>query len=99
MLFIYNSTVTCSLSCTCDLHFVPAIWHGLFTQVTVCSKQDQFKLKKGMFIFKQNFYVCCQSCLTKSEGQNIKLLRIAKTTIQLKRSIKLQVKFPAKKTP
>ena len=86
MLFIYNSIVTCSLSCTCDLRVVPAVQHGLFTQVTVCSKQDQFKLKKGMFIFKQNFYVRCQSCLTKSEGQNIKLLHIGKTTIQLRRS-------------
>ena len=99
MLFIYNSTVTCSLSCTCDLHFVPAVRHGLFTQVTVCSKQDQLKLKKGMFIFKRNFYVRCQSCLTKSKGQNIKLLHIAKTTVQVKRSNYKLVKFAAKKTP
>ena len=87
---VYPAPVTCVL-------YLP-VWHGLFTQVTLCSKQDQFKLKKGMFIFKRNFYVRCQIMSHKKRRAKYQTIAYRENNSS-DQEVKLQVKFPVKKTP
>ena len=86
MLFIYNSTVTCSLSCTCDLRFVPARTAWFIHTSDSVLKTRPIQVKKGN-VYIQTKLLCTLSIMShKKRRANIKLLRIAKTTVQVKRS-------------
>ena len=98
MLFIYNSTVTCSLSCTCDLRFVPARTAWFIHTSDSVLKTRPIQVKKGN-VYIQTKLLCTLSIMSHKK-RRAKYQTIAYCENNSSgQEVKLQVKFPVKKTP
>ena len=98
MLFIYNSTVTCSLSCTCDLRFVPARMAWFIHTSDPVLKTRPIQVKKGN-VYIQTKLLCTLSIMSHKKRRAKYQTIVYRENNSSGQEVKLQVKFPVKKTP